>query len=60
MALVNAYTNLKENVVPDVTYTYYFANGSSTTVYAPAGTEPAAPQNTATTVTKLGIKKVLP
>ena len=48
-ALVNAYTNLKENVVPDVTYTYYFANGSSTTVYAPAGTEPAAPQNTATT-----------
>ena len=48
-ALVNAYTNLKENVVPDVTYTYYFANGSSTTVSAPAGTEPSAPQNTATT-----------
>lgn len=34
----------------DVTYTYTFANdGGSTTVTAPEGTEPTAPDNTATT-----------
>lgn len=48
-ALVTAYTDLEENAPQNITYTYYFADGSSTTATAPEGTEPEAPANTATT-----------
>ena len=41
--LVTAYGNLE---VQKVTYTYTFADGSSTQVTAAAGTEPTAPENT--------------
>ena len=45
-ALVTAYGNLE---VQKVTYTYNFADDSSTTVSAPAGTQPEIPANTAAT-----------
>ena len=45
-ALVTAYGNLE---VQKVTYTYNFADSSSTTVSAPAGTQPEIPANTAAT-----------
>ncbi|HIW86099.1 MAG TPA: hypothetical protein IAA48_06335, partial [Candidatus Eubacterium faecipullorum] len=44
--LVTAYGNLE---VQKVTYTYNFADSSSTTVSAPAGTQPEIPANTAAT-----------
>ena len=44
--LVTAYGNLE---VQKVTYTYNFADGSSTTVSAPAGTRPEIPANTVAT-----------
>ena len=38
----------------DVTYTYTFANGTSTTVKAAEGTEPTAPDNTPTAIASNG------